>query len=61
MQTFFFNGLTFILVAFATFLAVKRIAGHFSKKTNQSCSDGCSGCSADCQLRNVVKEQKANR
>jgi len=50
MQTVLFNILVFIIVAIASFLAIRKVVNHFYRIKDQSCSSSCESCSAECQL-----------
>jgi hypothetical protein len=59
MEEIIYNSLTYIIVLFAIFIAVRKVVLKNTKKEESSCADGCGGCSSKCDLKALVKNTKA--
>ena len=61
MEELIYNIFTFIIIAFAVFVAGKKIYDSVKPKNDSSsCSSGCGGCGTPCELKDVIQNSKIN-
>lgn len=61
MEQIIYNTLTYLIVAFAIFITIKKIFGKNPEKIESTCSSGCGACSSKCDLKALVKNNEPNQ
>lgn len=61
MEDLIYNTLSYIIILFAVYIALRKVIFKNNKEEESSCADGCGGCSSKCDLKALVKTPKVNQ